>query len=67
MASLTCGTCHVFVRVPDGVPFDPPGAEESELLSFTATPRRENSRLSCQLTVTPQMDGMIVELPAAQY
>ena len=37
------------------------------MLAFTAEPRRPNSRLSCQITLTDAMDGLTVDLPATQY
>ena len=64
---LTCGTCHVFVSEPYASRLTPPDAEEVAMLAFTATPRQHNSRLSCQITLTPALDGLTVELPASQY
>ncbi len=37
------------------------------MLAFTAPPRLGNSRLSCQIGLTPALDGLTVELPPAQY
>lgn len=64
---LTCATCHVFVAEPFASSLTPPDAEELAMLAFTATPRQPNSRLSCQITLTPELDGLTVELPASQY
>ena len=36
------------------------------MLEFTASERKANSRLSCQLVVTPEMDGLTVHLPPTQ-
>jgi 2Fe-2S ferredoxin len=36
------------------------------MLESTASPRRPNSRLSCQLSVTPAFDGLVVDLPETQ-
>ena len=66
---LTCATCHVHVCEPfasDGH-LPQPDAEELGMLDFTATPRRPNSRLSCQIRLTPALDGLTVELPSTQY
>ncbi|MDG4668051.1 2Fe-2S iron-sulfur cluster-binding protein [Mycobacterium sp. 236(2023)] len=60
---LMCATCHVYVVSSDG-----PGSisdEENEMLDFAACPRRENSRLCCQLTVEPGSE-FVVETPEAQ-
>lgn len=65
--SLTCATCHVFVpdawlgRLP------PPCADEETMLDYTAEERRPGSRLSCQIRLVPELDGLTVELPARQY
>lgn len=63
--SLSCATCHVFVR-DDEVEALPAMEEmEDEMLWGTAVDRRENSRLSCQIRVTDDMD-LHVALPATQ-
>ena len=63
---LNCATCHVFIdeawrqRVADA------GEEESELLEGTVEPSRPSSRLSCQIVVTKDLDGLRVSLPQRQ-
>ena len=64
---LTCATCHVVVAEPWRSALPPLAAEESTMLDFTATPRCEGSRLSCQIVLSPALDGMMVELPKSQY
>ena len=64
---MTCGTCHVLVREPHASQLPPPHADELAMLDFTATPRQPHSRLSCQITRTPALDGLTVDLPATQY
>jgi 2Fe-2S ferredoxin len=46
-----------------------PAAQDDELamLEFTAAPRRPNSRLSCQIELTPALDGLTVDLPDTQH
>ena len=46
---LTCSTCHVYVREPHAGQLPPPSADELGMLEFTASPRKRNSRLSCQI------------------
>jgi 2Fe-2S ferredoxin len=54
--SLSCATCHVFVR-EDQVDQLPEMSEmEDEMLYGTTEDRRDNSRLSCQIKVTEDMD-----------
>ena len=64
--SCMCATCHVYVR-DDQLPLTPPmEADEDAMLEGTASPRLPNSRLSCQLVVSPEMDGLVVRLPETQ-
>ena len=64
---LTCATCHVMVREPWRSTLPPMADEESTMLDFTATTRCEGSRLSCQIVLSPALDGMMVEVPKSQY
>ena len=64
--SCMCATCHVYVR-EDQLPLCPPmQADEDAMLEGTASPRKPNSRLSCQLVVSEQMEGLVVHLPETQ-
>ena len=64
--SRMCATCHVHVDL-SGVGGVPAMSEdENELLDFAASERSELSRLSCQLPVTEEMDGVTVNLPERQ-
>ncbi len=65
--TLTCATCHVFVQQPFAARLPPPDGEELAMLAFTATPASKASRLSCQIKLTAELDGLAVELPATQY
>jgi 2Fe-2S ferredoxin len=63
---LSCATCHVFID-PDFVGSLPPmEADEDEMLDAAATPRRANSRLSCQVELTPDLNGLVVRTPSEQ-
>ena len=44
----------------------PVSEDEDAMLEGTASPRKPTSRLSCQLTATPEMDGLVVYLPETQ-
>lgn len=58
--ACTCATCHVYVD-PDCIHLLPSkGALESSMLDAVVDNRRENSRLSCQIKVTPELDGRLV-------
>jgi ferredoxin, 2Fe-2S len=65
--SLTCATCHVKVAPEWAARLPPPGNDEQAMLEFTACPREDSSRLSCQIQLTPELDGLVVHLPASQY
>jgi 2Fe-2S ferredoxin len=61
----TCATCHVYVDEAwyDKLP-KPSGDEEYQLdAAFELKP---NSRLSCQIKVTPEIDGLVVRTPSYQ-
>ncbi|MEP6557277.1 MAG: 2Fe-2S iron-sulfur cluster-binding protein [Burkholderiales bacterium] len=64
---LTCATCHVLIE-PAWLGLLPPiTSEESEMLDFAAAPREPGSRLSCQIPLTSNLDGLRVGLPTTQY
>ncbi|KMK17363.1 hypothetical protein ABW09_16620 [Pluralibacter gergoviae] len=58
-----CATCHVYIDVPQHEPLD---ENEDQMLENTASERRPNSRLSCQLLVSDELEGCVVELPERQ-
>ena len=64
---MTCATCHVVVREPFAGRLPPRSRDELAMLEFTASPRRPNSRLSCQIELGPALDGLTVDLPASQH
>lgn len=65
--TLTCATCHVIVPPEWAARLPPPGADEEAMLDMTAAPREPGSRLSCQLVVTPELDGLTVRTPTTQF
>ncbi|MBX6373793.1 MAG: 2Fe-2S iron-sulfur cluster binding domain-containing protein [Acetobacteraceae bacterium] len=62
----SCATCHVYVDEDWADRLPPPESGEDEMLFGTAAERLPNSRLSCQLTVTEDMDGLVVRVPDRQ-
>jgi len=64
--SCACATCHVYVdeRYLDLLP--PMQENEDEMLECTESERRANSRLGCQIKLTPELDGLVVRMPEAQ-
>jgi 2Fe-2S ferredoxin len=65
--TLTCATCHVYVDEAWTARLPAPVADETDMLDFAAAPVKPNSRLSCQIALTPELDGLVVHLPATQY
>ena len=64
--SCMCATCHVYVREDQLALLPPLETDEEAMLEGTASPRLPNSRLSCQLVVSEQMDGLVVTMPETQ-
>ncbi len=64
---LSCATCHVFVDGDWLQRLQPVSEDEAAMLEMTATPRAANSRLSCQILLQQELDGLSVRLPASQY
>ena len=64
--AMACSTCHV---IADSAWFDKlrPATEEEEDMLDLAYDVRETSRLGCQIVLTPEMDGLVVTLPAQHY
>lgn len=61
-----CATCHVYVDEAWLSRLDPIGDEQEEMLNVTAAERKANSRLSCQISMRPEFDGLIVRTPDRQ-
>jgi 2Fe-2S ferredoxin len=68
--SLACATCHVYVDdawlARTGRAEDRDDDLEDQMLEGTSEERRETSRLSCQLVLTQDLDGLTVHLPPTQ-
>ena len=64
--ALMCATCHVYVEEKFLPLLKPKAEDEDAMLETTASPRKSNSRLSCQLHVTVAFDGLVVHTPPTQ-
>lgn len=62
----SCATCHVYVADDDIARLPAPDAMEDELLDGVAAERKPGSRLSCQIVVGPELDGLTVRVPETQ-
>lgn len=64
--NASCATCHVWVRDEFWSALDEIGETEEDLLDMGVSERRGTSRLSCQIRVTEELDGLTVDIPAEQ-
>jgi len=61
-----CATCHVYVD-PAWLPALPPKSDIEEAMLDFALVTAPNSRLSCQIRVTSDLDGLVVRIPFSQH
>jgi len=64
--SAMCATCHVYVDAAWAGRLSAPLANELEMLECTAAERLSNSRLSCQIKLSAELDGIAVRIPDRQ-
>ena len=63
--SMACGTCHVKVNAGWLKTTGPAAEFERALLSVSLDPQ-PNSRLACQIHLTAELDGLVVQTPESQ-
>lgn len=64
--ACSCATCHCYVDPTWLAKAGAPGDVESDLLEFADSPQK-NSRLSCQLLMNDELDGLVVTIPEPRY
>ena len=64
--ACACATCHVYVDEAWRDKTGSTSAMEDSMLDF-AENVEENSRLSCQIKVTDELDGLVVRMPESQH
>jgi len=64
--ACSCGTCHVFVDEAWLDAVGGPGEFEEPMLDLNPE-RSGNSRLSCQIDISENLDGLVVRLPEFQF
>jgi 2Fe-2S ferredoxin len=64
--ACACATCHVYVDEAWVEKTGQPQQMEEDMLDF-AFDVRPTSRLSCQIRVKPEHDGLVVSVPAKQF
>jgi 2Fe-2S ferredoxin len=63
--ACACATCHVYVDEAWREKVGEPSPMEEDMLDFAAEVA-PNSRLSCQIKLTPALDGLVLRLPERQ-
>ncbi len=64
--SCSCATCHGFIGDAWVSALPAPQADERSLLEGLLD-TQNNSRLTCQISITPALDGLVVRLPKSQF
>ncbi len=64
--ACACSTCHVYVDDDWVEKLPEKEAMEEDMLDFAWDPDPVKSRLTCQLRVTPDFEGLIVRMPEKQ-
>jgi 2Fe-2S ferredoxin len=64
--ACSCATCHVYVDEAWRDKVGPPSQMEEDMLDF-AFDVRASSRLSCQIKVGEELDGLVVSVPEKQF
>ena len=64
--ACACATCHVYVDPAWEAKTGEKNESEAAMISF-ANGVEPNSRLSCQITVSAALDGLVVRMPAGQH
>ena len=62
---MACATCHVYVKDEWFDIINKKNEGEDDMLDQAFEPKK-NSRLSCQITVSDEIDGLVVDLPSKQ-
>ena len=63
--SMACATCHVYVKDEWYNKLDEKSEGEDDMIDQAYEPKK-SSRLSCQIQVSPEIDGLEVHLPGKQ-
>ena len=64
--ACACSTCHVYIDKSWVNKLPPIDDIEKDMLDFAYEPDEKTSRLTCQIQVTDELDGLIVRMPEKQ-
>ena len=62
----SCATCHVLIDAEWMAKLEPRTEQEESMLDLNPD-RTDESRLSCQIPMSDDLDGIVVKLPEFQY
>ena len=61
--SLSCATCHVYVTPDWAAKTGTVGEFEDAMLDVAEAERQDTSRLSCQIRMAAELDGIVLRVP----
>ncbi|WP_417768247.1 2Fe-2S iron-sulfur cluster-binding protein [Stappia sp.] len=64
--SMACATCHVYVDPAFADRLSPRSDDEEAMLEGAASDPRPESRLSCQIRLSADLDGLVLRMPEEQ-
>ncbi len=64
--SMACATCHVYVDPAVAGLLPPRSDDEEAMLEGAASDTRPESRLSCQIRLSGELDGLVLRMPEEQ-
>ena len=65
--ACSCATCHVQLDAEWYAKIDSPSEIENEMLEFAMGYVENSSRLSCQVKVSDELNGIVIRTPESQY
>lgn len=63
--AMACATCHCYATPPAGVTLPVPGGQERDMIDGCID-TRPTSRLTCQIVLEPELEGITFIVPASQ-
>lgn len=63
--AMACATCHCYVTPPEGAALPAPDQQELDMIDGCID-RRSTSRLTCQVVLEPELEGITFTVPASQ-
>lgn len=63
--AMACATCHCYAEPADGTALPAPCQQESDMIEGCID-IRPNSRLTCQVVLGPELEGITFVVPASQ-